>query len=398
MKQAYFENLQDIIQNQIISAHSKVYVAVAWFTNRILFNELKNVLQRNVNVKVLIHDDILNRNEFGLDFGNLVTLGAEVRFSNSHERTMHNKFCVIDDKVITGSYNWTYQANYNDENIIVINESEISHIYNEKFENLFNAGKPIKIPYEHLKWIDIKEGDFSELHRNIYRDVIAQNDENIELKQVKLNCLSKAYKYGNKDDIVVASSLPIKEKYITVADILTSCFVDYEYKLWNENPFGQPVVKTVGYSDFKKWIFLPCELAKDKNHREYVEGKLKPYSYKSNQRVPGLDLKIYNELFILTIKRYIRKERPSYLMYKDIPEKLLCIENAKIFFYQFPSQMYNINQPKLSENGMPRLRGGINLFGIAKEIRVDEIVFYDGWDPNKRGEKIMKKFFVNELY
>ena len=397
MKQVYFENIQDIIRNQIMSAHSKVYVAVAWFTNRILFDELNNALQRNINVKVLIHDDILNRNEFGLDFGNLVTMGAEVRFSGHNERTMHNKFCVIDDKVITGSYNWTYQANYNDENVIVINDSEISHNYVEKFENLFNAGKTIKIPYEHLKWTDIKEGDFTELRRNIYRDVIAQNDENMELKREKLICLSKAYKYGCNEEIAVASSIPIKEKYITVADILTSCFVDYEYKLWNENPFGQPVVKTVGYTDFKKWIFLPYELAVDKNHREYVEGRLKPYSSKSNQSVPGLDLKIYNELFILTIKRFIRKDRPLYLMYNDIPENLLCIENAKMFFYQFPSQMYNISQPKLSENGMPRLRGGINLFGIAKEIRNNAIDFYEGWDPEKRGKMIMKKFFVKEL-
>ena len=150
MTQSYFVNIENEISAMISTAENRISVAVAWFTNTRLFDGLNNVLQRGVKVKVLILDDLLNRNEFGLDFGNLVTLGAEVRFSNSHERTMHNKFCVIDDKVITGSYNWTYQANYNDENIIVINESEISHIYNEKFENLFNAGKPIKIPYEHL--------------------------------------------------------------------------------------------------------------------------------------------------------------------------------------------------------------------------------------------------------
>ncbi|TAE00475.1 MAG: hypothetical protein EAZ97_05805 [Bacteroidetes bacterium] len=38
---------------------------------------------------------------------------------------MHNKFCVIDsDIVLTGSYNWTNQAQRNDENITVQNAAD----------------------------------------------------------------------------------------------------------------------------------------------------------------------------------------------------------------------------------------------------------------------------------
>ncbi len=51
---------------------------------------------------------------------------------------MHNKFCIIDnDLVITGSYNWTFKARMNDENVIVIkNQPTIISKFAEKFESI----------------------------------------------------------------------------------------------------------------------------------------------------------------------------------------------------------------------------------------------------------------------
>ena len=45
----------------------------------------------------------------------------------------------------------------------------------------------------------------------------------------------------------------------------------------------------------------------------------------------------------------------------------------------------------------PRTVLAINLLGIVKEVDGDNIVFFEGWDPQKRGEKIAKEFFVKEL-
>ena len=67
---------------------------------------------------------------------------------------------------------------------------------------------------------------------------------------------------------------------------------------------------------------------------------------------------------------------------------------AKMFYYQFPSHMFNKSQPMTWRNTMPRIISAINLLGIVKEVDGDNIVFYEGWDPQKRGEKIMKEFFV----
>lgn len=72
MIQAYFNNIQNVIKCKLHSAQKIVMIAVAWFTNEKLFDELLILQQRGVKIKVLIHDDILNRSEFGLDFGKLI--------------------------------------------------------------------------------------------------------------------------------------------------------------------------------------------------------------------------------------------------------------------------------------------------------------------------------------
>ena len=150
-----FEDIEERIINRINSSERSVFVAVAWFTNQLLLESLAAALKRNVVVNVLILNDILNRNEFGLDFSILSKLGAEVRFAKSDKGTMHNKFCIIDDLVITGSYNWTYHANKNNENILMTDDENVVDSYIEEFDKLFSDAIAIPQPYEHLKWTDV---------------------------------------------------------------------------------------------------------------------------------------------------------------------------------------------------------------------------------------------------
>ena len=67
-----------------------------------------------------------------------------------------------------------------------------------------------------------------------------------------------------------------------------------------------------------------------------------------------------------------------------------------MFFYPFPSPMFNMSQKKEWQNGSPRTISAINVLGIAKEVNNDNVIFYEGWEPNKRGEMIMNRFFVKQ--
>ena len=257
MTSTSFENIENNLSATISIAEKRILVAVAWFTNSRLYDDLILATERNVEVKILILDDILNRSEFGLDFGVLSKLGAEIRFAKSDKGTMHNKFCIIDDLVITGSYNWTYHANKNSENILMTDEESIVSSYKEEFDRLFGDASLISQPYEHLKWTDVKEGDFSELRRNIFRDVISKNDENRELKRIKLINLDHAYKSGNTEELAKAGALPVKGKLKSITDVLTSKSRDYEFRLWEENIVGKPYNDVDGYIHLSNWFFVP---------------------------------------------------------------------------------------------------------------------------------------------
>jgi len=395
MTQAIFDNIEEIISSQINQAEKRINIAVAWFTNNALYETLIKACEKEVRVNVLLLNDILNRNEFGLDFGILTKCGGEIRFAKSDNGTMHNKFCIIDNMVITGSYNWTYHANKNKENILITDDESIVKSYTDEFGKLFSNGTPISLPYEHLKWTDVKEGDFSELRRNIFRDVMAKSDDNCELKRIKLINLDHAYKSGDAGELAKASSLATEQHLRTITDVLTSRSQDFTYRLWEENIVGKPYDNVEGHVNLGKWFYVPFEIKEDKYHQFYVDGSLHVYYSKDDIWSKGLKLRISDQEFIKVIRLYWNGRDQGD--YEDIPSKVLIVEDAKMYFYKFPSPMFNKSQPKTWKNAMPRTISAINLLGIAKESDGDDLLFYDGWNPKIRGEKIMKEFFVKGL-
>ncbi|MFU2080341.1 phospholipase D-like domain-containing protein [Avibacterium endocarditidis] len=122
---AYFENIHQVILQQVKSANQEINVAVAWFTDRQLFDALCERAMKGVKVSVVLINDEINCGTNRLNFAKLQNLKGTVTFIEPKKYArMHNKFCVIDKNVvITGSYNWTRQARSNDENITVITES-----------------------------------------------------------------------------------------------------------------------------------------------------------------------------------------------------------------------------------------------------------------------------------
>lgn len=394
MIQTFFNNIETNIVRTIASAEKRIYVAVAWFTNQFLFDALIDALRKNIEVKVIVLNDLVNRNEFGLDFGILIEKGADVKMALSNKGLMHHKFCIIDNKVITGSYNWTYRGNINNENIVIIDEPDIANIYCEQFNAIFSIADIVKLPYKRFEWTDVKEEDYSEFHNNIFLDIEAQSNPNKELRQNKLRNLNVAFKSGNAEELAAASSLPIKQKLRTISDVLTSRSQDFTLKLWEENNVGKPYDNSVGYIDIGKWWYIPNAIKEDKYHREYIEGVLKSDKCKDKVFAKGLYLEIFDEEYIAATKQVLCSKTLSVRTRNLIPDSMLQIDMAKMFYYQFPSPMFNKSQPRTWGNSMPRTISAINLLGIVKEIDGEKIIFYEGWDPNERGKLIQENFFT----
>ncbi|MBI2653456.1 hypothetical protein HYX02_01460 [Candidatus Woesearchaeota archaeon] len=119
--------------------------------------DLKNVISplarksRDIDVKVVID----NSNSDGQIKGDGVR-------TNNGEQLMHNKFCIIDDKiVITGSFNPTdNDNNLNNNNIVVIYSALLAKNYEEEFSELWNgkfgSGNKVKYPIMYINNIKIQ--------------------------------------------------------------------------------------------------------------------------------------------------------------------------------------------------------------------------------------------------
>jgi hypothetical protein len=131
----HFEDIQKQIIEEIRKAKFIIWVAIAWFTDDILFKELVSKSKQGLNVQVIICDDQINANG-GLQFKDHFETIKRPQWGQ-YRNIMHNKFCIIDLKtVISGSYNWTRKAQYNSESIEIKHSRELAEHYANEFLKL----------------------------------------------------------------------------------------------------------------------------------------------------------------------------------------------------------------------------------------------------------------------
>lgn len=138
MIEHYSHKIQNAIQKELFKANKSIKVAVAWFTNDLLFQPLLLKLASGVSVEIILNKDEINcSDENEIDFDEFVNAGGILRW-NDTKQLLHDKFCIIDDMiVIYGSYNWTNKAEYNEESITIARDEENTiNFYLDKFSKL----------------------------------------------------------------------------------------------------------------------------------------------------------------------------------------------------------------------------------------------------------------------
>lgn len=141
-----FENIADRIIQEIGKAQKNIYVAVAWLTNKQLFDALLKKAQQGVFVRLMISNDETNQKS-GIDYAQLSQIGdSETILVNPNiGGLMHHKLCIIDKTtIITGSFNWTFAAdNSNHENIFIFQDENIAetciHHFKEMVHHYLNS-------------------------------------------------------------------------------------------------------------------------------------------------------------------------------------------------------------------------------------------------------------------
>ena len=200
---AYFSDIHKVIIKQLEGAGSDIHVAVAWFTDKDIFDVLCKKAQSGINISLVLVGDDINCGAGRLNFIRLENLGGKVTFlptGSQDTPLMHHKFCVIDAKtVITGSYNWSKKARSNDENITIMTDSqEFASKYLHVFEELC-----IRVGQGGQKAASLMSADAVKRRLEMIRNLILLGDyEDVNAQIIKLKPVADEYKLSSMIELL----------------------------------------------------------------------------------------------------------------------------------------------------------------------------------------------------
>lgn len=135
------ENTEELLDLWVNKANETLLLMV----NRIVTGNLSEALidayNKGVEIKVIIDSD--ERYSQGSAFTELLMSGIDIRGDNKLYM-MNNKAMILDNKiVVTGSYDWTPNAEVTQDNNVLILENElVTDLYLSEFERIWNQTAP----------------------------------------------------------------------------------------------------------------------------------------------------------------------------------------------------------------------------------------------------------------
>ncbi len=140
---AYFspeDNVEKIINNRLKKAKSSIRFMAFSFTSDVIAETMISRFKEGITVEGVFERK--GSNSEHSEFTKMMIEGLPVTKDRNY-KIMHHKVIIIDDSiVITGSFNFSKNANRkNDENILIIESREIASKYNEEFFRIYKGGR-----------------------------------------------------------------------------------------------------------------------------------------------------------------------------------------------------------------------------------------------------------------
>ncbi len=121
-------------------ANSTIHIEIYEFTLPQISDALVIAHQAKPNLNIEVIWDHSTVNETGSQYSKLTADGIAIHL-DTRSGLMHDKLAIIDGHILlTGSFNWTNQANKeNRENLIVIDSTAIASLYEANFQQNYAA-------------------------------------------------------------------------------------------------------------------------------------------------------------------------------------------------------------------------------------------------------------------
>ncbi len=132
------EDCRGLIISELKKSKKNILFAAFSFTDKKIGLVLKEkwdngVDNKNIDVKGVIESRFYSRTPMSI---------RDFTINDTNPYNMHHKFFIIDNKtVITGSYNPTYKALYNNENLVIIKNERVASDFLREFNYLWKNDK-----------------------------------------------------------------------------------------------------------------------------------------------------------------------------------------------------------------------------------------------------------------
>lgn len=136
-----FDEIKETIIQGIRNAKYTIWIAVAWFTDNEIIEELILRKKSGVNVRIITSNEesnqyLMNKLESNFDIVKVPLKG------NYLSNRLHNKFCIIDlEYIMHGSYNWSKNATGNDETLATALDRDLVKKFTDEFMRLYVENK-----------------------------------------------------------------------------------------------------------------------------------------------------------------------------------------------------------------------------------------------------------------
>ena len=131
----YFEDIQKQILEEIESAKYTIWIAMAWFTNPVIYSALLKKRTAGLCIEIILDDNDKNHRAPVATEGKFPIYWVAI--NSLYANLMHDKFCIIDFKtVLHGTFNWTKAANYNKETMSIDNNRATAETFADEYIKL----------------------------------------------------------------------------------------------------------------------------------------------------------------------------------------------------------------------------------------------------------------------
>lgn len=131
---------EDAIVRSIDSAKSRIRMQAFLFSNKEITGALIRAHQRGVKVDVIIDKKMSKKKPNTTE--DLIEAGVPTFFDTAH-RTAHDKIIIVDDIVLTGSFNFVKVAETkNGENLLILKSKPLAEEYVKNWEKHFTHSVP----------------------------------------------------------------------------------------------------------------------------------------------------------------------------------------------------------------------------------------------------------------